>query len=263
MAIRAILRLLAGPLKWESTPHLQENSLRLDGWPTLEVDSELGDKWDVQVIFGVRSSLPDLKPTKTVVTLILAATAAARETPDRARGATAAQLSVKARMRVRIPPGPFSVLWRRPIPGRECRDISPSNLTLFPPPPILKLTESCTTFLMTPDIRGHFRYHQAGSPPLKLILVSTIPTEGASSFAVFEGWAAPMPGPTITRSSLPISSLPPSPPFADSRPQCLKQRLKVRRRLAVKGDTISRARMNELKVRCVEGDASNSLLQRF
>jgi hypothetical protein len=27
-------------------------------------------------------------------------------------------------------------------------------LTLFPPPRILELTESCTTFLMTPDLSG-------------------------------------------------------------------------------------------------------------
>ena len=47
------------------------------------------------------------------------------------------------------------------------------------------------------------------------------------------------------------------------RPQCLKKRLKVRGRFAVEGDAISRAWMNELKVRCVESDASDSLLQRF
>jgi hypothetical protein len=40
--------------------------------------------------------------------------------------------------------------------GENAEIISPSNLTLFPPPRILKLTESCTTFLVTPDTRGHF-----------------------------------------------------------------------------------------------------------
>ncbi len=40
-------------------------------------------------------AFPILKPTKTVVTRILATIPAARETPDRARGATVAQLSVK------------------------------------------------------------------------------------------------------------------------------------------------------------------------
>jgi hypothetical protein len=73
---------------------------------------------DVHVISGVPSSLPDLKSTKTIVTRILA-TPAARDTPDWARGVTAAQLSVKVRMRVRIPPGPFSHLCRRSIPGER------------------------------------------------------------------------------------------------------------------------------------------------
>src|ERR1035438_4052382 len=45
--------------------------------------------------FRVLSSLRDLKPTKTIVTRILATIPTARETPDRARGATVAQLSVK------------------------------------------------------------------------------------------------------------------------------------------------------------------------
>ncbi len=49
--------------------------------------------------------------------------------------------------------------------GENAEIISPSNLTLFPPPPILKLTESCTTFLMTPDSRGHLRYHQTNRSP--------------------------------------------------------------------------------------------------
>jgi hypothetical protein len=45
--------------------------------------------------------------------------------------------------------------------GENAEIISPSNLTLVPPPRILKLTESCTTFLMTPDIRGHLRLSPA------------------------------------------------------------------------------------------------------
>ena len=49
--------------------------------------AELGDRWDVHVIFRVLSSLPDLKPTNTIVTRILATIPVARETPDRARGA--------------------------------------------------------------------------------------------------------------------------------------------------------------------------------
>jgi hypothetical protein len=95
----------------------------------------------------------------------------ARDTLTRVRGATVAQLSVKARMRVRLPPGPFSHLWRRSIRGENAEIISPSNLTLPPPPPILKLTESCTTFLMTPDIRGHlllFIYRVLGERPTQL-----------------------------------------------------------------------------------------------
>jgi hypothetical protein len=59
--------------------------------------------------------------------------------------------------------------------GENAEIISPGNLTLFPPPPILKLTESCTTFLMTPDIRGHLHYHQRhfrGGPPIKFIFAS-------------------------------------------------------------------------------------------
>jgi hypothetical protein len=147
--------------------------------------------------------------------------------------------------------------------GENAEIISPGNLTLPPSPPILKLTESCTTFLMTPDTRGHFTLSPGEWPTLEADSVCTIPIEGALSFAVFEGWAARMPGATTTRSSLPVSSLPVSPPFAHSRPQCLKKRLKVRWRFAVKGDAISRAWMNELKVRCVESDASNALLQRF
>ncbi len=48
---------------------------------------KLGPDGDVHVIFGVLSSLPDLKPTQTVVTRILATIPAARETLDGARGA--------------------------------------------------------------------------------------------------------------------------------------------------------------------------------
>ena len=139
----------------------------------------------MHVIFGVRSSLPDLKPTKTVVTRILATIPAARETPDRARGATAAQLSVKVEALCRrersgsLQPksrakretrGFESRRVHSPIcggdlyGGENAEIISPSNLTLSPPPRILKLTEGCTTFLMTPDIRGHLRYHQPDKP---------------------------------------------------------------------------------------------------
>ena len=51
--------------------------------------------------------------------------------------------------------------------------------------------------------------------------------------------------------------------LATWRPQCLKKKLRVQGKFAVKGGTISRAWMNELKVRCVESETSNSLIQRF
>ena len=50
---------------------------------------------------------------------------------------------------------------------------------------------------------------------------------------------------------------------AGRHPQCLKQRLKVRGRFAVNGDAVSRAGMNELKMRCMKSDACNSPLCRF
>ena len=84
---------------------------RQSGWTTFNdhcVLLKIMGQRDVHVNFGVLSGLTDLKPTKTIVTRVLATIPAAREAADRARGATAAQLSVKARMRVRIPPGPFS-----------------------------------------------------------------------------------------------------------------------------------------------------------
>ena len=113
------------------------------------------------------SSLPDLKPTKTVVTRILATIPAARETPDRARGANGSTALCQSADAGSNPAGSILPSVEKIYTGGENAEIiSPSNLTLFPPPPILKLTESCTTFLilMTPDIRGHLRYHQPDKP---------------------------------------------------------------------------------------------------
>ena len=43
----------------------------------------------------------------------------------------------------------------------------------------------------------------------------------------------------------------------------MKKSLKVRGKFAVNGDAVSRAWMNELKMRCVENDTGNSPLRRF
>ncbi len=129
------------------------------GQSRLKIDLFSGDGCcgrDVHVIFRVLSSLPDLKPTKTIVTRILATIPAARETPDRARGATAAQLSVKARMRVRIPPGPFFHLWRRFIRGENAEIISPSNLTLSPTPRNTEVDRELHHVLNDPGYPGSF-----------------------------------------------------------------------------------------------------------
>jgi hypothetical protein len=83
------------------------------------------DRRDVHVIVGVRSSLPDLKSTKTVVTRILATILAARETPDRARGATGSTALCQSADAGSNPAGSILLSVEKIYTGRERRDNLP------------------------------------------------------------------------------------------------------------------------------------------